>query len=512
MRRAQRLQLRHLAAPEVAVGELGMGHRQPRLGHHAIAVADDVQVQGAGPPALAALPAALPFDLQERAQQLARLERRLQQHHLVEEGSLPNRPERRRLLDPRGGHEPGVGQRGQALSGEREMRRAVADVRPQGHEDPFERGGWHGGILSAQATLAKPRVSSRSIPATCSSSRVACSSSASPRAASLARVATPSASPRFFPAISATALMRWRSRENASSCSPAADAMRWACVVASAVAATIASSASNAAADSSSTPPPLTCPRRICSTTSPTWRWMSCTSSPASSAAVALCSARRRTSSATTANPLPCFPARAASMVAFNASRFVMSASSRIEAMNPVMRRLTWPSSCTWPEASLTKVLSATSRWIASRICCRFLFATSLAVVDAWAASVPSSDTRRDTRARLSVASSPPETSSSSASTPWRIAPVDCATALAASRSDSAARARVASCRVMVSTVSSSGRRSSVIWIAVASWFANVWIVYTSLRRYILRLWCSSSSVPITWSPNLRGTITKLCT
>src|ERR1041385_949322 len=39
---------------------------------------------------------------------------------------------------------------------------------------------------------------------------------------------------------------------------------------------------------------------------------MSCTSSPASSAALPLCSASRRTSSATTAKPLPCFPARRA--------------------------------------------------------------------------------------------------------------------------------------------------------------------------------------------------------
>src|SRR5438445_751597 len=211
-----------------------------------------------------------------------------------------------------------------------------------------------------------------------------------------------------------------------------------------------------------------------------------------------LCSASRRTSSATTANPLPCLPARAASMAAFNASRLVMSASSRIDAMNPVMRRLTCPSPWTLLEASPTNALRATSRPIASRIWWRFLLATSLAVLDACAASVPSSDTRRDTRARLSVASSPPETSPSSASTPWRIRPVDWATAAAASRIEAAARASVASCCVSVSTVSTNGRRSSVMWIAVASWFANVLMVITSLPRYTLRLWCSSSSVPIT--------------
>src|SRR5213596_161891 len=97
-------------------------------------------------------------------------------------------------------------------------------------------------------------------------------------------------------------------------------------------------------------------------------RWMSCTSSPASRAVLELCSASRRTSSATTAKPLPCLPARAASMAAFNANRLVMSASSRIDAMNPVMRRLTCPSPWTLLEASPTNALRATSRPMASRI------------------------------------------------------------------------------------------------------------------------------------------------
>ena len=41
-------------------------------------------------------------------------------------------------------------------------------------------------------------------------------------------------------------------------------------------------------------------------------------------------SARLRTSSATTAKPRPCSPARAASMAAFNANKLVWSAISRI--------------------------------------------------------------------------------------------------------------------------------------------------------------------------------------
>ena len=189
-----------------------------------------------------------------------------------------------------------------------------------------------------------------------------------------------------------------------------------------------------------------------------------------------------------------------------------MSASSRIDAMNPVIRRLTWPSCCTLTELSPTKDLSATRRSMAPRICSRLRFATSLAVLDASAASLPSSETRRDTCARLSVAASPPETSPCSASTACRIAFVDWATAPAASRNDSAARASVASCRVRVSTVSTNGRRRSVMWIAVASWCANVRIVSRSFGRNALRLWCSISSMPITWSPNLSGTITRLCT
>src|SRR6266550_5105126 len=181
--------------------------------------------------------------------------------------------------------------------------------------------------------------------------------------------------------------------------------MRPAWAVASAVAATMASRASSAAADSSSTSPTFTWPRRICSTTSPTWVWMSWTSSPASAAAFALCSASRRTSSATTANPLPCLPARAASIAALSDKRFVMSASSRIDAMKPVMRRLTWPSCWTLLELSPTNALRATRRSIASRICVRLRLATSLAAVEARAAPAPSSDTRRDTCDRVSVAS-----------------------------------------------------------------------------------------------------------
>ena len=56
----------------------------------------------------------------------------------------------------------------------------------------------------------------------------------------------------------------------------------------------------------------------------------------ASSAARPLSSASFRTSSATTANPRPSCPARAASIAALSARRFVWTASSRITEMSPV--------------------------------------------------------------------------------------------------------------------------------------------------------------------------------
>ena len=120
---------------------------------------------------------------------------------------------------------------------------------------------------------------------------------------------------------------------------------------------------------------------------------------------------------------------------------------------------------------------------MASRICWRFLPATSLAALEARAASAPSFDTRRATCDRVSVAASPPDTSPASAATPPRITSVDAAIAFAASRSATAACVSVCSCCVTRSTVSTSGRRSSVMWIAVASWLAKVVIVSTSLRR-----------------------------
>ena len=63
-----------------------------------------------------------------------------------------------------------------------------------------------------------------------------------------------------------------------------------------------------------------------------------------------------RTSSATTAKPLPCSPARAASMAAFKASRLVWSATPRITSRIPPMLALSWWSLLITSAASWTSL------------------------------------------------------------------------------------------------------------------------------------------------------------
>jgi hypothetical protein len=65
----------------------------------------------------------------------------------------------------------------------------------------------------------------------------------------------------------------------------------------------------------------------------PTSVWIACTRPAMSSVARAVSIASSLTSVATTANPLPASPARAASIVALSASRFVCSAIEVIEVM-----------------------------------------------------------------------------------------------------------------------------------------------------------------------------------
>src|SRR2546427_11319492 len=74
-RGTQRLQLRELAEPEIAVGQLGMGNGESRLGDDPITVADDVEVQRARPPALGPISAPLALDLQQSEQHVPRPQR-----------------------------------------------------------------------------------------------------------------------------------------------------------------------------------------------------------------------------------------------------------------------------------------------------------------------------------------------------------------------------------------------------------------------------------------------------
>ncbi len=67
--------------------------------------------------------------------------------------------------------------------------------------------------------------------------------------------------------------------------------------------------------------------------------WMPETCAPISPVAFAVCSASALTSDATTAKPRPASPARAASMVAFSASRLVWPAMVLMSSTTSPMRR-----------------------------------------------------------------------------------------------------------------------------------------------------------------------------
>src|SRR2546426_10320075 len=102
-RRGSGLELRQLALPKRAVRKLGVRDHELGLAHHPIAEADDVQVQGPRPPAnpRPALATALRFDCVQLDEQRGRLESGLEQHHLIEIGTLRHRTEGGGLLDAR---------------------------------------------------------------------------------------------------------------------------------------------------------------------------------------------------------------------------------------------------------------------------------------------------------------------------------------------------------------------------------------------------------------------------
>jgi len=128
--RGQHVQLRHFAAPEVAVGELGVWNHETRLADAAIAVPDDVEVERPWPPAHSGLPfpSALRLDFQAPLQQVGGGEPRVEQDHLVEEGPLLDGTERSRFFDARDREQDGFRKTAQATAGVRQVRRPIPQV------------------------------------------------------------------------------------------------------------------------------------------------------------------------------------------------------------------------------------------------------------------------------------------------------------------------------------------------------------------------------------------------
>src|SRR3989441_10854816 len=150
-RRRCGVELRDLAAPEVAVRELGVRNDELRVAQLAVAEAHNVEIESprspAYPPLPLPLPASLLLDRAQLAEQFGRRERGLEQHHLVQVWSLRHGSERRRLFDAGGGDDARAGQRGEARPGVREMGLPIPDVRSQRHVYPLARP--HRGMVNA---------------------------------------------------------------------------------------------------------------------------------------------------------------------------------------------------------------------------------------------------------------------------------------------------------------------------------------------------------------------------
>src|SRR2546430_12017319 len=94
-------QLGDFALPEIAVRKLRMRNRQVRLPHRFVAVPHDIEVERPRSPALASFSAPLRLDPAAVLQKRRRYQRGFEQNHLVQIRRLRNRPEWRRLPDPR---------------------------------------------------------------------------------------------------------------------------------------------------------------------------------------------------------------------------------------------------------------------------------------------------------------------------------------------------------------------------------------------------------------------------
>src|SRR5204863_465239 len=174
---------------------------------------------------------------------------------------------------------------------------------------------WHS--LERRALVS---VGLEAAPASCSDVVVSSPSEAICRSVAADVCSAPCAAVSAMPATSSMRRTTSRIRVVWPSVSPARTAADWTVAFRSPK---MASSAWRTAADTAPTPSAV---RRPCSMAPSSWVIWSCvwrTRARTSSAERALCSASLRTSSATTRNPNPCWPARAASIAALRASRSV---------------------------------------------------------------------------------------------------------------------------------------------------------------------------------------------
>src|SRR4051812_11098779 len=228
------------------------------LVHAAIAVADDVEVEGARSPMRGAHPSATLLDGLTSREQRAGLEPRLQRHHLVEVGRLLHAAERCGFLYPRHGDQAGAREGGQRRTRRRQVPCPIAQVAAQRDEGALGGGG------HVPGSTAKWRAIRCRSAATSPSWRMVCSSSAWPAVASPARSARMSMSLRARAEPWATRSICALRPPTAASWLAAVSAIAAAWRPASLVVPTMSSSACAASALSSSTPATASPPRPIC--------------------------------------------------------------------------------------------------------------------------------------------------------------------------------------------------------------------------------------------------------
>ena len=129
-------------------------------------------------------------------------------------------------------------------------------------------------------------------------------------------------------------------------------------------------------------------PSSIASTTRRVSAWMRLIISAILAVAEVVRSASLRTSSATTAKPRPCSPARAASMAAFSANKLVWSAISSITCTISPISWLDCPSFSTVPAESLTILATLRIPSKVERKTCSPSYANCEVCKAIWAASL----------------------------------------------------------------------------------------------------------------------------